>query len=58
MQVFTSSSTATFKTFACDGDAVSGENYLRADYSLSCGTSLHMFFVVYTGLMILVSRPA
>ena len=56
--MFTSSSTAAFKTFACDEDAVHGESYLRADYSLSCETGVHMFFQVYAGLMILVSRPA
>ncbi|CAM9217775.1 unnamed protein product, partial [Laminaria digitata] len=52
--VFTSTSTAVFKTFACDEDAVTGESYLRADYSLSCRTDLHMFFQVYAGLMIAV----
>lgn len=57
LQVFTSSSTAAFKTFDCDEDAVSGESYLRADYSLSCETDLHMSLMVYAGLMILVSRP-
>lgn len=58
LQVFTSSSTITFKTFACDDEVVHGESYLRADYSLSCETNLHIFFQVYAALMILVSRPA
>lgn len=47
-----------FKTFACDDKVVEGENYLRADYSISCDTDLHLFFKVYSGLMIAVSRPA
>lgn len=57
-QVFTSASTAAFKTFACDHDAVDGESYLRADYSISCKSRMHMFFKVYAGLMILVSVRA
>lgn len=52
--MFTSASTAAFRTFACDDDAVEGQSYLRADYSLSCQTDLHIFFQVYAGLMILV----
>ena len=47
-----------FKTFDRDHEAVNGEDYLRADYSLPCGTSLHIFFQFYAALMILVSRPA
>ena len=35
-----------------------GESYLRADYSISCDTSLNLFFKFYAALMILVSRPA
>ena len=45
-----------FKTFACDYDAVRGEGYLRADYSLSCTSTTHTFFEVYAYLMILVSE--
>lgn len=58
LQVFTSTSTLVFETFACDQDPVEGESYLRADYSLSCDTYLHMWFKIYAGLMILVSRAA
>ncbi|CAN0595279.1 unnamed protein product, partial [Laminaria digitata] len=54
LQVFTSASTAAFKTFTCDKDGVEGESYLRADYSISCETRAHVFFQVYAGLMILV----
>ena len=57
LQVFTSTSTVVFKTFACDEEVVEGESYLRADYSISCKTSLHIFFKVYAGFMILVSMP-
>ena len=56
--MFTSVSTAVFKTFVCDDDIVVGESFLRADYSISCNTSLHTFFKVYAGLMILVRRSA
>lgn len=58
VQVFTSVSTTVFKTFACDEDIVVGESFLRADYSISCNTSLHTFFEIYAGLMILVRRLA
>eukprot|EP00752_Nemacystus_decipiens_P006743 g6060.t1 len=52
--VFTSTSTIVFKTFPCDKDAVEGESYLRADYSLSCDSNVHMWFVVYAGIMTVV----
>ncbi|CAM9826802.1 unnamed protein product, partial [Laminaria digitata] len=54
LQVFTSASTVAFKTFACDEEVVDGKSYLRADYSISCTTSLHMMFKAYAGIMILV----
>lgn len=56
IQVFTSTSTIVFKTFACDEEAVVGESYLRADYSLSCDSAVHTWFMVYAGIMILVSK--
>ncbi|CAN0047697.1 unnamed protein product, partial [Ectocarpus fasciculatus] len=52
--VFTSTSTVVFKTFACDDQAVEGESYLRADYSLSCNTTTHTWYKVYAGIMIVV----
>lgn len=55
LQVFTSASTVVFKTFACDEDAIEGESYLRADYSLSCDSDMHVIFMVYAGLMLCVS---
>ena len=45
------------KTYACDDNVVEGEIYLRVDYSVSCGTTLHRIFKIYAGFMILVSRP-
>ena len=58
LQVFTSTSTLVFKTFACDHEIIDGKKYLREDYSLSCETRLHMLFEVYAGCMILVSTRA
>lgn len=55
LQVFTSASTTVFKTFVCDKKAVDGKSYLREDYSLSCSSKTHTFFMVYAGLMIAVS---
>ncbi|CAM9638404.1 unnamed protein product, partial [Laminaria digitata] len=52
--VFTSTSTVAFKTFSCDDEVVEGESYLRADYSISCKSSLHTFFRAYAGIMILI----
>lgn len=54
LQVFTSASTVIFTTFACDSEAVEGESFLRADYSISCDTDKHTIFKVYAGVMILV----
>lgn len=54
-QVLTSTSTVVFQIFACDDQAVEGESYLRADYSLSCNSSGRMWYQIYAGVMILVS---
>lgn len=54
--MFTSASTIVFKTFACDDAVGDGVSYLRADYSISCGSGSHAFFKGYAGLMILVSN--
>jgi len=43
------------QTFACDEEAVEGESYLRADYSLSCNTSKHTWYKAYAGIMLVVS---
>lgn len=55
-QVFTSTSTIAFETFPCDEEAVVGESYLRADYRLSCNTTEHKWYMVYAGIMIVVSK--
>ncbi|CAM9644386.1 unnamed protein product [Ectocarpus sp. 13 AM-2016] len=52
--VFISTSTMAFKTFACDDEAVEGESYLRADYSIQCHTDKHTWYKVYAGVMIMV----
>eukprot|EP00752_Nemacystus_decipiens_P008150 g7289.t1 len=52
--VLTSTSTVVFQIFACDEEAVEGESYLRADYSLSCDAKRRMWYKVYAGVMILV----
>ncbi|CAM9808689.1 unnamed protein product, partial [Laminaria digitata] len=52
--VYTSASTLVFQTFACDDAVEDGNSYLRADYSLSCESSLHTFFKRYAMFMILV----
>ncbi|CAM9448508.1 unnamed protein product, partial [Hapterophycus canaliculatus] len=51
--VYSTVSYTIFQTFECDklGDGVA---YLRADYSLTCSTSLHEFYQVYAGLMVIV----
>lgn len=55
LQVFTSTSTIVFKTFACDNIVVEGESYLREDYRLSCKSTTHTYFMIYAGVMIVVS---
>ncbi len=44
-----------FRTFPCDSEAVEGESFLRADFSLSCDSQKHKFYRVYAGIMIVVS---
>lgn len=41
-------------TFVCDKEAVRGESYLRADYSVSCNTTKHMWYQIYAWIMIAV----
>ncbi|CAM9763225.1 unnamed protein product, partial [Hapterophycus canaliculatus] len=54
LQVFTSTSTIAFETFACDEEAVKGESFLRADYRLSCNTTKHRWHMVFAAIMIVV----
>lgn len=56
--MYTSASTLVFKTFACDDSMGGGKSYLRADYRLSCGSTLHTFFRGYAVLMVLVRKLA
>ncbi|KAG5188538.1 hypothetical protein JKP88DRAFT_262256 [Tribonema minus] len=50
--IFSGVSLRVFETFGCDGSL--SRSYLRADYSLECGTSRHTAFSVYAGVMVLV----
>jgi hypothetical protein len=52
--VYTTASVAVLQTFPCDSIAGTGKSYLRADYSLECGTTQHTIYRVYAALMILV----
>eukprot|EP00953_Heterococcus_sp_UTEX-ZZ885_P019923 11128-Heterococcus_DN1.PRE.3 len=53
--IYSTVSTAVFQTFACDNvDAKVQKSYLRADYSIECGTTKHNLFKVYAGIMVIV----
>lgn len=43
-QVFSSVSTTVFSTFSCDHVEDLDEHLLRADYSISCDHSDHVFY--------------
>lgn len=45
-QVFSSVSTTVFSTYSCDYVEDLGVNLLRADYSVSCDNSEHLFYEV------------
>jgi hypothetical protein len=51
--IYSTVSTVVFQTFACDTLAT-GDSYLRADYSISCTTTKHKWYRLYSGIMILV----
>ena len=51
--VYSSVSSALFKTFACEG-LDDGTTYLRADYRIECDSSKHKAFQVYAGCMLLL----
>jgi hypothetical protein len=51
--IYSTVSTVIFQTFACDTIAA-GDSYLRADYSISCTTTKHKWYRLYSGIMILV----
>jgi hypothetical protein len=50
--LYSTVSTVVFQTFACDVIEPTGESYLRADYSLSCQTSEHLFYKWYAAVMV------
>jgi hypothetical protein len=55
--IYSTVSTAVFQTFACDTIDQYAEHktsYLRADYSVECGTAKHTLYKMYSGIMILV----
>eukprot|EP00953_Heterococcus_sp_UTEX-ZZ885_P040890 20895-Heterococcus_DN1.PRE.4 len=50
-------STTVFQTFACDvidDDDALKPQYLRADYSIQCGTAKHKLFSVFAGIMVII----
>jgi hypothetical protein len=52
--VYSAVSSTVFQTFACDSTAGLGGSYLRADYSLACGTAQHTLYRMYAGVMVLL----
>ena len=52
--IFTSVSTTIFRVFVCDGDAIPGKDFLRADYTIECYDSRHLSYRIYASFMILV----
>ncbi|CAM9378261.1 unnamed protein product, partial [Laminaria digitata] len=52
--VYSSVSSTIFQTFACDDLGEGGDGYLRADYSILCGTVRHHQFQVYAAVMMLI----
>jgi hypothetical protein len=55
--IYSTVSTTIFQTFACDSvddDAELKAVFLRADYSVQCGTHVHMLYKVYAGVMIIL----
>jgi hypothetical protein len=55
--IYSTVSTTVFQTFACDqvDDVVDVKtHYLRADYSIQCGTAKHTLYKVYAAIMIFI----
>jgi hypothetical protein len=55
--IYSTVSTTVFQTFACgtiDGSATAKTSYLRADYSIQCGTAKHTLYRVYAGFMVII----
>ena len=51
--VYATVSYTVFETFVCD-TLDDGTSYLRADYSITCTTPLHMGYKIYAALMVVV----
>eukprot|EP00953_Heterococcus_sp_UTEX-ZZ885_P034233 17745-Heterococcus_DN1.PRE.1 len=49
--LYSTVSTVVFQTFACDVIEPTGESYLRADYSVMCGTREYLFYKWYAVVM-------
>jgi hypothetical protein len=54
--IYSTVSTAVFQTFACDVVDIAAPNisYLRADYSIQCGTARHKAYKVYAAFMVII----
>jgi hypothetical protein len=52
--IFPTVSTVVFQTLACDYLEDTQQNWLRADYSVSCDTAIHKAYQAYAAFMILV----
>jgi hypothetical protein len=55
--LYSTVSTTVFQTFACDtidDSATTKTSYLRADYSILCGTAKHSAYKVYAAFMVII----
>jgi hypothetical protein len=55
--IYSTVSTTVFQTFACDtidDSANTKTSYLRADYSIQCGTAKHTLYRVYAAFMVII----
>jgi hypothetical protein len=55
--IYSTVSTTVFQTFACDtidDSATTKTSYLRADYSIQCGTAEHTLYRVYASIMVII----
>ncbi|KAG5187583.1 hypothetical protein JKP88DRAFT_307130 [Tribonema minus] len=52
--IFSGVSTVCFQTFACDTLPGTDARWLRADYSISCDTAKHTYYMAYAAVFVLV----
>jgi hypothetical protein len=55
--MYSTVSTTVFQAFACDtidDSATTKTSYLRADYSIQCGTAKHKLYKVYAAFMVII----